>query len=248
MRKYIAVCTIIIIILFSGMNCVRWSRTLSILESSPYIGYDTYVLPEPIDGPQHMGLGLSGNYAHTSTDTDTSVTATAGSIAIHYAWSHLFENGVVFTSTYVDDELFGHGIFDFKFNLARLPVIASPYFGFGGGMGREAWSFDMRAAVVLGYELVKEHMVIYVAPRYINYLYPWYVEGDEWGADTWKYDFAPIAGGSAGFSFSIPLGSGKKAQKLKIRPEATYLWGSEPQHDRIDFNVFQAGVQFCIAF
>lgn len=247
MRKYMLQCTIITIVL-AGMSCARWSRTLSILESSPYIGYDTYVLPEPIDGPQSVVLGLSGNYVNTSTDTDTSVTATAGSIAIHYAWSHIFETGVAFTSTYADDELYGHGVVDIKFNLARLPLVASPYIGFGAGMGREAWSFDTRVAVILGYELINENLLIYFAPRYINYLYPYYVEGDEWGADTWKYDIAPIAGGSAGLSFSIPLGPEKKTQKLKIRPEVTYLWGSEPQADRIDFNVFQAGVKFGIAF
>jgi len=247
MRKYSVPCTIIAIVL-TGMNCVRWSRTLSILESSPYIGYDTYVLPGPIDGPQRMTLGLSGNYVNTSTDADTSVTTSAGCIALHYAWSDLFENGAVFTGTYVDDEFYGHGVIDFKFNLARSPVVASPCIGFGAGMGRETWSYDTRIAVILGYELVREHLLLYVAPRYINYLYPWYVAGDEWGTDTWKYDIAPIAGGSAGLSFSIPLGPGKKTQKLKIRPEVTYLWGSEPQADRIDFNVFQAGVQFGIAF
>jgi hypothetical protein len=244
MYKYVALCTVVLV----GMSCARWSRIVSILESSPYIGYDTYVLPEPIDGPQSVVLGLSGNFTNTLTDADTTVTTTAGSIAIHYAWSSFFENGAAFTSTYGDDELFGHGVVDFKFNLARLPVVASPYIGFGAGMGQEAWSFDTRVALILGYELAKEHLVIYIAPRYINYLYPWYVEGDEWGADTWKYDIAPIFGGSAGFSFSVNLGPGKKSQKLKIRPEVTYLWGSEPQAGRIDFNVFQVGVQFGIAF
>ncbi len=231
------------------VRCSTWTRDYSILHTSPYIDYGTNLAPELIDSPNNTAFLLGAHNILTKSDTDTSIGVFVLDGTIRHRFNPLIESGFTLNGA-IKSKIYYYSVSDIKFHLLDEPIMICPDIGLGIGLAKVAWNLDFRVSAILGYPVINDYLYLHLAPRYIALLYPWHVRGTDIGPILHSYTFSTIYGFSVGFSFSKPLESATRGSTLRfeIRPDFSWMFGSEPKLDQIGYSVVQFGCQVGVAF
>ncbi|UCG91179.1 MAG: hypothetical protein JSV97_08820 [candidate division WOR-3 bacterium] len=248
MTRTISVRCLILVTIVLTITCTHMVEYYSILESSPYIDYGTSSTPEISDGAHGIDFGVGGSYAHTTASSDTSI----GVKAIHGLTRARITSAIEWGlsgSFLWEDGTFPYILTDMKFRLPQTSVIICPDIGLGVGIGRRGVTYNVQFATFFGYPLAKTRVNLYVVPKIILFTYRYRVVYGPISKDI-DYATSTMYGASLGFNFVLPLTheENRVTHTIKVKPEISYVRGTEPHHTKISFSIIQFGLQTYYSF
>lgn len=242
-----------ILVTLCCVHCSNTTNYYSILHSSPYIDYSSRAIPETSRSASFgrpgaaVLVGLDGGI--TTTDADTSVVVALADFTGRASPLPWLETGFTAAALY-EHEFFPYFAGDMKLTIVPEPIIVAPIIGLGTGMGRAAWSVEVRGSLLLGFPVIKNTLTLYAVPKIMDLEYCYARESEGLGRQ-FRYAGALFYGFSAGVSYVLThLESSARAKhgspRLALIPEATVMWGREPVLDEIRLTVFQFGIRLAL--